>query len=129
MGVLSCSQTYFSLSVSLSIHLAIHIELWSFTTSFHLPVGTGDSFPRFSTTSDWDTLGFHLPLNGCCPLPMKRPGGSTNQLAMSTSFPSSIALPNFAFRASLCSFLEAARAFFCSLDIPSFSAFSLSTLA
>src|SRR5579863_75803 len=129
MGALSCSQTYFSLSVSLSIHFAIHIELWSRTTSFQGPGGVAADSPRLRTTSvDW-TRGFQRPLIGCCPLPMKRPGGSTIQFAMSTSLPSRIAFPYFALRASLLCFLDAACDFFPSLVIPSLAAFSLSTFA
>ena len=78
-------------------------------------------------TSLCSTLGFQLPRIGWAPRPMKSPGGSTSQFAISTSLSSIMALPYFFFKSSLCSFLDAAVLFFSSLVIASFALFSAST--
>ncbi len=91
------------------------------------PSGTLASLPRFNVTSFWIILGFHLPLNGWSPLPMKRPGGSAIQLATSTCFPSIIAIPYLAFIFSLISFRWIAIFFFWSLSSINLESFSLST--
>src|SRR5690348_7751507 len=107
----SCSHTYFLFPVNLSIHVASHVDEWSWTIACHVPSGTGTSSPRLRVTSSGLTRGFHLPRSGCWPLPIKIPGGSTNQFAISTSIPSTIALPYTAFNFSL-SALFADNSFF-----------------
>ena len=72
----SANQTYFLFCVRKSIQLANHIESLSCMILPQSPSGIFASFPKFSVTSFGVTLGFHLPLSGCSPLPMNIPGGS-----------------------------------------------------
>src|SRR6266545_3080174 len=66
-------------------------------TSFQLPEGASTFSDRFRTTSSGWILGFQRPLIGWLPLPMKRLGGSTIQLAISVLTPSISANPYFSF--------------------------------
>src|SRR5690606_40541210 len=110
----SCNHTYLRLPVRVSTQVASHVEEWSCTISFQFPSGTGAFSPRLSVTSCGLTRGFHRPRIGCCPRPINKPGASTSQLAMSTSTPSTMALPYIDFSLSRSAFLAREIFFFSS---------------
>ncbi len=85
------NQTYLIFPESLSCHLAMYIFSGSQTISFQLPGGFGLSAERFRIMSSSLGPSFHFPRLGCFPLPAKRHEGSAVQLAISISFPSTMA--------------------------------------